>query len=204
MSNFTVWKIVAGIAIGISGLFLFVLLVIGYMAFSSGRNATDTIPTAPTARPTGRVLPPTIRTAIQGLGISRGEIQARFAHPELGWVSMESAPLADGTPRQLAKFDFGSATLEMIGPEENLTSVTVFVDDSMSGDADFFFNALYLSMVLNLVVPEWNRSSEWLAVNIGIADEGGVPVRYYDGRKITLRNYTATETIMVKVEVDSS
>ncbi len=201
MSQFTVGKIVAGIAIGISGLFLFVLLVIGYMAFSSGRNATDTIPTA---RPTGRVLPPTIRTATQGLGISRGEIQARFAHPELGWVSMESAPLADGTPRQLAKFDFGSATLEMIGPEENLTSVAVFVDDSMNGDADFFFNALYLSMVLNLVVPEWNRSSEWLAVNIGIADEGGRPVRYYDGMMITLRNYIATETIMVKVEVDSS
>ena len=151
--------------------------------------------------PTDRTVP--TRTTTQGLGVSRAEIQTAFSHPEMGWVSTESAPLADGTPRQLAKFDFGTASLELIGPDKNLTSVAIFVDDSMSNDSDFFLNALYLSMVLNLTVPNWDRPSEWLAANIGTADEGGKPVEYYGGKVISLRTFTATETIMVKVEVDS-
>ena len=188
-------QILTGVAFGGAGLLIvYVLLTIALELFVLDRGGP------PTSRPP---TPPLTRTTGPGLGVNVAEMHVAFTHPEMGWVSIESAPMYDGTLRVLVKFDSGNAILEMIGPNENLTSVAVFVDDSIDSDSDFFMNALYLGMVLDLAVPRWNHSNEWLAVNIGIADEGGKPVMYYEGKTISLRAYPATETIMVKVEMDS-
>ena len=139
-------------------------------------------------------------TGTTGLGISRDEMVRTFSHPDMGRESLSNSPLADGTPRHILKFDYGNALLEMAGPEDNLMSVTLLVNDSEDGEADFFFSALYLSMVLNMTVPEWRGPSQWIAENIGRVDDGEEVVVRNHGRIVRMSSSSNTSLLMLRVD----
>ena len=178
-----------------------VLLIFALIACSSGSTSSS-------GKPTGTVqtaIPNALQTVEaklveNGLGISRDEMVKAFSHPDMGRESLNKSPLADGTPRYLLKFDNGNALLEMAGPEDNLTSVTLLVNDSEDGEADFFFSALYLSMVLNLTVSELRSPSQWIAENIGRVDEGEEATMRNSGKLVRLSSSSNLDLLMLKVD----
>ncbi len=124
----------------------------------------------PTPIPTIVPTPP----MFHGLGVRADRIRILFSEglpsqPEKPTPidEWESAPLADGTPRSLGNSQDDSLLMELIGPEHDLTQVTLV---SAAHSADPITSYLYNRFLLGLLVPEWEGSLDWLADSVEEAD----------------------------------
>ena len=108
------------------------------------------------------------------MGVNRNRMQFLFSEglprqpekptPIDSWMS---APLADGTPRTLGKSQDDALLMELVGPENDLTQVTLvsaFFSDSVT-------SFLYNRFLLGLLVPEWEDGMDWLTESILEADQ---------------------------------
>ena len=85
-----------------------------------------------------------------GIGVAFEKFEHDFGG-DMGF-EFEDSPLADGRSRKLGRSPDGVATLELIGPESNLTQVTLVLGlDSAKSD----FLALYTMTAFAAVTPDW-------------------------------------------------
>ena len=175
-------KLLTGLGFGLAGIVLFYFVVATAIDFFLV-NEEEPIRTQ------------TVHSSIRdvsdgmGLGVSQSHIWSVFGQPAMFPVSIQNAPLADGTPRYLGTFEDGHALLEMAGPTENLTSVTLLLDDTDEGYP--FRNALYMNMLLDLTMPQWSGSSIWIATHMEEADSEGMTSTQIQGIRVTI---TVTES----------
>ena len=80
--------------------------------------------------------------------------------------SWMSAPLADGTPRTVGKSQDDTLLIELVGPKNDLTQVTL-VSAVFSDSVTSF---LYNQFLLGLLVPEWADGMDWLIESMLEAD----------------------------------
>jgi hypothetical protein len=184
------------------GLFV---LACAYTAFAEGlRNAGQAIATAPTATPTVMPTPsriprptefdptstPTPAVTPQptrtprptstpteapplGLGIERAAIQERYEQE--GFI-FQDAPALRGQPRVIGADPRTSASIELIGPADDITQVKALV--SLSGTAaQVQDSADLLNSLLTTVLPDWTDGPAWLQDQLNltsfISGDGG-------------------------------
>ena len=64
-----------------------------------------------------------------------------------------------------------NATVRVTGPADNVTEAQTWV---LNPRQNFSATALHMKVFLNVAVPEWDDSLEWIADNIDAARDGDV------------------------------
>jgi hypothetical protein len=112
------------------------------------------------------------RTPRVGLAVSRAALQAFFARPEFGFVFGEPRE-SRGVPSLTGTVPGKLMALELMGPPENLTQVTLMVGVPSTnplappGDAKAVAeNARYLHAVLRRAMPDWQEGEVWLTAQL--------------------------------------
>ncbi len=103
-----------------------------------------------------------------GLGITRTSIKSVFEKREIG-VVFEDSSRVQGQPRVSGKAPNQVAVLELIGPEENLTSATMLVFNPTDMPSAALENSVYMWGLLKLAVPDWPEGRNWLTSNLEAA-----------------------------------
>jgi hypothetical protein len=103
-----------------------------------------------------------------GLGVSRAALQAAFSRPEFGFTFGES-PDRGRVPRVTGAISGKLIALELVGPPEDLTQVTLMVGMPSTDPFApprlpevFTENARYLRAVLQRSMQDWQEGTAWL------------------------------------------
>ena len=127
------------------------------------RSPSTTSPSEPAfASPTDSALPKP-----EGIGVTRHAIQSVFEKPDLGGFVFEVAPLADGRPRVLAYSEERIATIELIGPERNLSRAYMSVGLPSDRPDLVALNSLSLILFMAHAAPSWKEEGvTWMKDNL--------------------------------------
>ncbi len=138
-----------------------------------------------------------------GIGVSRKAIQSIYEDPDIGF-NFEFAPLADGTPRVMGTSDSGSglASVELIGPPQNLTKATFIIFLPNDAPDVVARNSDYLFLFVKLAVPTWDQGTDWVTNNLEIASARGEVRTQHGPLKIRFRilKGLAMATLTIDVE----
>jgi hypothetical protein len=117
------------------------------------------------------------KTPRRGLAVSRAALQAFFARPEFGFVFGEPNKSRD-VPSLTGTVPGKLMALELMGPPENLTQVTLMVGVPSTNplappsDAKVVAeNAKYLRAVLQRAMPDWQEGEVWLTTQLQTRSE---------------------------------
>jgi hypothetical protein len=107
-------------------------------------------------------------TPSTGLAVSRAALQAFFARPEFGFIFGEPRENR-GVPSLIGTVPGKLIALDLVGPPEDLTAVTLMVGvpstDPLAPPAApkvLAENARYLRAVLQRAMPDWQEGVAWL------------------------------------------
>ncbi len=111
-------------------------------------------------------------TPLPGLDVTRASFLSMY-EDDLGF-DCQSAPLNDGRERVICESPHGNldALVEVIGPENNITSAHTIVIDPQKVVFTSFF---HLRIFIQLAVPEWEGGTDWIADNMQSAIDGDEP-----------------------------
>jgi hypothetical protein len=117
------------------------------------------------------------RTPHAGLAVSRAALQAFFARPEFGFIFGEPHE-SRGVPSLTGAVPGKLMALELMGPPENLTQVTLMVGvpstNPLAPPSDaktVAENARYLRAVLQRAMPNWQEGVAWLTTQLQAQSE---------------------------------
>ena len=103
-----------------------------------------------------------------GLGVKRAALQAALSRPDLGFTFRE-APKHQGVPRVTGTVSGKLVALDLVGPPEELTQVTLMVGVPSTDPLApprlpkvLAENGLYLRAVLEKAMPDWKEGGAWL------------------------------------------
>lgn len=178
-------------------------------------QATESVE-EPTAVPATPTIPPTTTQEMPhetptlapvatgaGLGVSRASVQSMFEELGIGFeFGMTSE---EGHPRVIGKAAEDSPILiELVGPSDNLVSASITVplpDDDPDTVAE---NVKYMSALLQLAAPNWERGSDWLSANLPTAVETGEVQATRGSLQIILQYFKDLELAVLTVEAKAS
>lgn len=134
-----------------------------------------------------------------GLGISRSEI--RDFYSDLGF-EFESGVPVDGQPQIIGTSDGGLALLQIIGPSENVTNVSMIAFATIDNDVENTLNGLYFINLLSLITPGWEGSSDWFIDNLEIGANSANDVytvqQNYQGIKVKMTTDKSLGSIILE------
>jgi hypothetical protein len=103
-----------------------------------------------------------------GLGVSRAAIQAALARPEFGFT-FRAPPDHGGAPNLTGAVPGKLVSLDLVGPPEDLTQVTLMVGVPSTNPLApprapevLAENVRYLRAVLKQAMPDWQGGDTWL------------------------------------------
>jgi hypothetical protein len=112
------------------------------------------------------------KTPHKGLAVSRAALQALFARPEFGFTFGEPRA-SHGLPSLTGTVPGKLIALELAGPPENLTQVTLMVGvpstNPLAPPSDaktIADNARYLRATLQHAMPDWQEGGTWLTTQL--------------------------------------
>ena len=149
----------------------------GYSAINtppSGAVSLNALIAAANASPTTVApvtTPPTTLPTAPGLGISLAQEEAFIASLPIGTVTWTSAPLSDGTPRQLGSGSPDLSTFELIGPPSDLSQVDVTVYQAQVGQSTASSEEIALGEMAYQFAGQ--SASMWVGSEIVAAASGG-------------------------------
>ena len=160
---------------------------------------TDTIVPEPSPRPSTQPM-------AKGVGTSRATIVETFEALD-GELGFDFAPQAKdfGVPMVLGTSRARIATLKIVGPAENPTTVSL---TTMLISGNTRVNALggfYQVLLLDVTLPQWEEGPEWWREGIRLAIEGGETSTFVDGVAVHLSGVRAAGlliTLGVTVDPD--
>ena len=152
---------------------------------SDGEQEARRQPAVVTAPSDGIAVPVTS----PGLGVTRERLQASFE--EFGGYRFESTPSSDGRSRTFGNAPYGKATLEIIGPSEDVTEVWYYAildrDNSLAAELKKFDARL----LMDLIAPDWSGRTDWF-------DESVEALTEQNGAQIELRTQWDNKTFSVE------
>jgi hypothetical protein len=112
------------------------------------------------------------RTPHAGLAVSRAALQTFFARPEFGFIFGDPHK-SRGVPSLTGTVPGKLMALELMGPPEDLTQVTLMVGvpstNPLTPPSDakaIAENARYLRAVLQRAMPDWQEAVAWLTTQL--------------------------------------
>jgi len=102
------------------------------------------------------------------IGISRFALQSLFEKKALGF-KFEHATAVDGQPRVIGTTPNKLASVELIGPEDNLVQATIMVGIPADDTVTLAKNAVFMAGFIKNAVPEWPEAVTWMNNNMGRA-----------------------------------
>ena len=149
--------------------------------------------------PTSTTMPtPTLTTV--GLGISRHAIQSVYEGDGLDFV-FKSSLLADGQARVMGESTDGIATVELIGPEHDITQATLLFVASTDPNIAAL-NAVYMLGLMGLVMPNWESGIDWVNDNLEVAIDKGKARTKEGGAEVEITAYEAIGLISLSIKSD--
>lgn len=136
-----------------------------------------------------------------GIGVSRAEIQSVFESSEIGFV-FEVASDVNGQPRVMGSSENGLATLELIGPSEELVSASIMIGLPNDDQEALLLNNLYAAGLLNLVAPDWEGGVDWYTnniVNVATTDQTEISTTY-EGLEVSLQGLQELGIILLAIK----
>ena len=131
---------------------------------------TATLAPDPALRPTFTPSPvptvPPTSVPVNGLGVSRADIQSVFGSPDIGFEFDPPRVLNDGRPAVMGMSPNGVAILELTGPPDNLTGVDLIIGLPSDSPVALVENSIYLLGVAKLAVPSWPGAGDWIIDNL--------------------------------------
>lgn len=165
-------------------------------------TATPAPPTAsPTPKPKSTATP---MPANPGLGVTRSTAQRFFESKEYGGFKFKSSPLATGEPRVLGEINSGLSMIELIGPAEELTSVSFtfgFANSIPKSIRDQ--NIKILGAFLGIFTPDWNEGVGWITGNAEEALAKEKVETTIDNRKISLVAIPVSDGVLYVFSIKS-
>ena len=134
---------------------LVVALAIGLVSLTG--ESEDTVSTPQEAQTTQPIEPLSEpnQEAVKTLGVTKTYLQNKFSHPDVGF-SFEDSPLADGTPRVLGTSPNSFSTMEIYGPEDEITKATLISVVSTDPNVTVLTGAYNFGLTSELAPgPDW-------------------------------------------------
>ncbi|MBD2156281.1 hypothetical protein [Leptolyngbya sp. FACHB-16] len=107
----------------------------------------------------------------EGIGVSRTAIQSVFERPGVDF-QFERTPNSGGQQRVRGTSPNGLATIELIGPPDELVSATIMIDASNANTGLQEQNAIYTLGFIKYAAPEWVGGQDWFQRNLDRLAEG--------------------------------
>ena len=142
-----------------------------------------------------------------GLGITREEIQEPF---EESGFSLSESTLYDGQTSVSGLHREGRAQLEIIGPPEEVTKVTLLVANSKDRQDLVLLSAAMLAGLVVIIAPDWEEGLDWVKESLAKAAESKqitrygnmqVSVTFLEGLGIHALTFTGVKPEVVEPEV---
>lgn len=145
-------------------------------------TSTPTVTPLPTATTTPQpTFTPTRAPAPAApLGVSQAALKTPFE--ELGFTFTDAAPV-DGQPRIMGQSEI--ASIELIGPPENLTKANILFTASQDNQINTA-NTYFMYKLLTTVNPTWNDATTWLGAAISQAVQTGQANTTYQNTSVEL------------------
>ena len=105
------------------------------------------------------------------IGVAEATIQSLFEQPDIGFTFENSSPV-NGEPRLIGTSAHGLATIELIGPPENLTRATIKVSIPDDDTHALTLNAEYVLRFIQNVAPQWAGGGDWVIQNLNAFASG--------------------------------
>lgn len=158
--------------------------------------------TPPTASPTSEptIIPeltatPTVASSIS-LGISRSDAANFFQFLEFDFELTQNT---QGEEEYVGSISDGLATVNIIGPEDGITSIYLVIDiptpPSENQSTRFM---LYLATVLSVAAEDWEEGTDWLTEKL---NEMGESRTSFDGREAILLLEPSTNEMHVEFTI---
>ncbi|MFL2769790.1 MAG: hypothetical protein ACJZ9F_02150 [Rhodospirillaceae bacterium] len=132
------------------------------------------------------------------LNITRNQITKFYERRPFNLV-FKYVPLADGRPRIVGRSIDGSTLLEVIGPPEKITTVSLMAYLPIDQPLVRLKNLNAVSMLFELTLADWANRDTWLDQNIDQAFAGLSAKTLTSGRSITMTVASQTETLVVNI-----
>lgn len=157
----------------------------------------------PLPEPTNTLTPtetPTEQQSPSGMGLSRSDFTTLFSQPELGFTFEESSEV-DGQPRIMGTSEFETVFMELIGPTDDLTQVSVMVGVS-DDENEFARNLVYMVGFLSVAIPDWPEGSDWLIENIDVVVSEGEATTTVNNKTVTFEFFSELGLLLLMIEAE--
>ncbi len=119
------------------------------------------------------------------IGISRFALQSLFEQKALGF-KFEPATAVDGQPRVIGTTPNKLASVELIGPADNLVQATIMVGIPSDDTVTLVKNAAFMAGFIKNAVPEWPEAVTWMNNNMEQASNMGKVETIVGNKQISL------------------
>lgn len=159
-------------------------------------SATEAPPTPePSATPAGAAVS-------AGLGVPRVVITDLFAQPGIDFVFEEEAEV-NGAPRVVAVSPSEMATIELIGPEDNLLQATLSIELPQDNLSLLSENVTYATVFIETFYPEWADAVNWLAEGLeSVSATGESVTSQQDGSAVAIEPVGDSGAVIISVTAD--
>ncbi|MFQ5856106.1 MAG: hypothetical protein ACE5LU_10725 [Anaerolineae bacterium] len=168
-------------------------------------KATETLKLTP---PRATSTPPATATEIStlprpttgdGLGVARTTVQSMFESKDEGF-QFEPAFSANGQPRAIGRAEKSPILIELIGPPDNLVSVSITVPMPDAAADAAAKGVEYMLALLEVVAPDWEQGSDWLFANLLTVAEMGEVRTTHENLRIVLQHIEGFEMNFLTIE----
>lgn len=171
-----------------------VILVLSlYMYWLSGQRP----PPADAPPPQSTVLNDPLRPSAS-LALTRESLTTIYARRPFS-LDFAFVPLSDGRSRMVGRSTDGSTLLEVIGPPEAITIVSLMAALPSDQPLVRLKNLNAISLLFDVVLSDWTNRRTWVDANIDRAFSGRSVTTQTNGRTITMSVTPQTQTLVVNI-----
>lgn len=135
-----------------------------------------------------------------GIGLSRSDFTTVFSLPEVGFTFEESSEV-DGQPRLIGTAQFETAFMELIGPPDDLTQVSVMVGVSDDED-EYMLNLMHMVGFLGIAMPDWAEGNDWLIANNVVTTLEDKVTTTVNNKIVTFEYFSELDLLLLMVEAE--
>lgn len=132
------------------------------------------------------------------LGVRREAIQSSFERTPFS-LTFEYKPYGDGRSRTRGRTADGTAQLDLVGPPEALTAVSLAARMGDDNRLAQLKNANALANLAKLALPDWPGSAGWVTSSIAAALGGARPSTTVNGNVLTMSSPANSKIVVFTI-----
>lgn len=136
----------------------------------------------------------------KGLGISYADLMGSMD----SYFTMERMDLPGGEPRYLGETEDKTAAVEVIGPKQELTQVTMIFTLPMESPETILRNSDLVLQLIKSVLPNWNTGESWVSgALIESSKTGLIQDTVVDEKRVFLKVISESKIILLSFKHQS-